>query len=168
MKILLINAIMKLVTYSLHIYFNPSNAEATSIQRIRMQLIWKPPKPYHVGIHWIALAKDSQVRTNVPGFQSFLLDNLATSSIRVNHSFILILQSLIPEFIALSSGQFGNYMATSQLIILAENFRVFRILRSLKMVTRFRQVRLIALAVAKAFRVFKNLLNDCVCINLKK
>ena len=31
----------------------------------------KTPKPSHVGIHWIALAEYSQMRTHVQGFQSF-------------------------------------------------------------------------------------------------
>ena len=32
---------------------------------------FKPSKPSHVGIHWIALAEYSQISTHVPGFQSF-------------------------------------------------------------------------------------------------
>ena len=55
---------------------------------------WKPSKPCHVGINWIALIEDSQMSTHVPGFQSFfrflqhfVLAKLATSSIRVNGSF---------------------------------------------------------------------------------
>ena len=32
---------------------------------------WKPSKPYHVGIHWKALAEHSQMSTHVPRFQSF-------------------------------------------------------------------------------------------------
>ena len=31
----------------------------------------KPSKPCCVGIHWIALAKFSEMSTRVPGFQSF-------------------------------------------------------------------------------------------------
>ena len=31
----------------------------------------KPSKPYHVGIHWIALAENSQMSTHLPGFQPF-------------------------------------------------------------------------------------------------
>ena len=34
--------------------------------------IWKPSKPCHVGIHWIDLAKYSQMSTHMPGFQWFL------------------------------------------------------------------------------------------------
>ena len=34
---------------------------------------WKPSKPCHVGIHWIALAEYSQMSTHVPGFQSFFI-----------------------------------------------------------------------------------------------
>ena len=33
--------------------------------------IRKPSKPCHVGIHWIALTEYCQMRTHVPGFQSF-------------------------------------------------------------------------------------------------
>ena len=33
--------------------------------------LWKPSKPYHVGIHLMALIQHSQMSTNVPGFQSF-------------------------------------------------------------------------------------------------
>ena len=51
---------------------NPRNAEATFDQSTRMQNLWKPSKPCHVGIHWIALAEDSQMSTHLPGFQSFL------------------------------------------------------------------------------------------------
>ena len=49
----------------------PFNAEATSVQRTRMQLFWKPSKPCHVGIHWIALTELSQMSTNLTGFQLF-------------------------------------------------------------------------------------------------
>ena len=31
----------------------------------------KPSEPYHVGIHWIALAEYFQMCTHLPGFQSF-------------------------------------------------------------------------------------------------
>ena len=34
--------------------------------------LWKPSKPCHVGIHWIALTEYSQMSTHMPGFQSFL------------------------------------------------------------------------------------------------
>ena len=53
--------------------------------------LWKPSKPYHVGIHWIALVECFQMSTHLLGFQSFfrflhhfVLAKLATSSIRVN------------------------------------------------------------------------------------
>ena len=52
---------------------------------------WKPSKPCHVGIHWIALADYSQIRTLVLRFQlfkgvmhSFVMAKLASSRIRVN------------------------------------------------------------------------------------
>ena len=33
---------------------------------------WKPSKPCHVGIHWIALTEYSQMSTHLPEFRSFL------------------------------------------------------------------------------------------------
>ena len=53
---------------------------------------WKPSKPCHVGIHWIAFTEYSQMSTMYQGFSHFLkgflhhfvLAKLATSSIRVN------------------------------------------------------------------------------------
>ena len=33
--------------------------------------LWKPLKPCHVGIHWIALAEHSQMSTHLPGFRPF-------------------------------------------------------------------------------------------------
>ena len=52
--------------------FNPSNAGATFIQSTGMQRFFKPSRPFHVCIHWIALAAEySQMSTHVPGFQSF-------------------------------------------------------------------------------------------------
>ena len=32
---------------------------------------WKPSKPCHIGIHWVAPAEYSQMSTHVPGCQSF-------------------------------------------------------------------------------------------------
>ena len=67
-------------------------------------------------------------------------------------------QTLVPEFVSvylmISSGSSGN---ASDLAVLASNLRTFRILRALKMVTRFNNVRLIVLAVTKAFQVCVNL-----------
>ena len=34
---------------------------------------WKPSKPSHVGIHWIALTEYFQMRTHVSGFPSFFM-----------------------------------------------------------------------------------------------
>ena len=51
--------------------FNPSNTEATFTQNTRMQRFLKPLKPYHVGMHWIALAEYSHMSTRVPRFQLF-------------------------------------------------------------------------------------------------
>ena len=72
-------------------YINPSNAQATLVQRTQKKL--KPFKPCHVGIHWIALAVYFQMSTHLPGFRSFfrflhlfVLIELVASSIRVNPS----------------------------------------------------------------------------------
>ena len=50
---------------------NPSNAEATFVQSTRTHIFLKPSKPCRVGIYWIALAKNSHMSTNVPGFQFY-------------------------------------------------------------------------------------------------
>ena len=42
-----------------------------SSKALGRKYFWKPSKPCHVGIHWIALAEYSQMSTHVPGFQSF-------------------------------------------------------------------------------------------------
>ena len=44
---------------------NPSDAKGADIFGNHL-------KPYHVGIHWIALAEYSQMSTIMPGFQSFI------------------------------------------------------------------------------------------------
>ena len=70
---------------------NPFNAEATFSKSTRTQKFWKPSKPCHVGIRWIALAEFSWMSTYLPGFRSFfpfflhhfVLAKLATGSIRV-------------------------------------------------------------------------------------
>ncbi|XP_072038186.1 cation channel sperm-associated protein 2-like [Amphiura filiformis] len=59
--------------------------------------------------------------------------------------FIVTVGSFVPEIIAFTAGDL------TELRVIVRNLRVFRILRSLKMVSRFRQVRLIALAITKAF-----------------
>nr|XP_006817526.1 PREDICTED: cation channel sperm-associated protein 2-like [Saccoglossus kowalevskii] len=59
--------------------------------------------------------------------------------------FIVTVGSFIPEIILLTTGGFKD------LTVVVSNLRVFRVLRSLKMVSRFRQARLIALAITKAF-----------------
>ena len=55
-------------------------------------VLWKPFKPSHVGIHWIALAECSQMSTHEPGFDHFsqflhhlVMAKLATSSIWVKN-----------------------------------------------------------------------------------
>ena len=50
---------------------NPSNAEATFVRSTLTQNSWKPSKPCHVGIHWKALAEQSQMSTHLPGLRSF-------------------------------------------------------------------------------------------------
>ncbi|XP_033108654.1 cation channel sperm-associated protein 2-like [Anneissia japonica] len=59
--------------------------------------------------------------------------------------FIVTVGSFVPELIAFTAGDL------KEVRVIVNNLRVFRILRSLKMVSRFRQVRLIALAITKAF-----------------
>ena len=66
---------------------NLSNAEAT------FGFFFKPSKPCHIGIRWIALDEYSQMSTHMPGFQSFfrflyhfVSAKLATSSVRVKGS----------------------------------------------------------------------------------
>ncbi|XP_070543381.1 cation channel sperm-associated protein 2-like [Ptychodera flava] len=59
--------------------------------------------------------------------------------------FIVTVGSCVPEILAVTAGGFRD------LSVVVSNLRVFRVLRSLKMVSRFRQARLIALAITKAF-----------------
>ena len=61
-------------------------------------------------------------------------------------------QSVVPEIIKYSNAGDTSSSATSDLTVVAENLRTFRVLRSLKMVSRFQKVRLIVLAVTKAFQ----------------
>jgi len=65
-----------------------------------------------------------------------------------NFDFFVTVMSLLPELIKLASGK----MTTPELAVIAENLRVFRILRSLKMVSRFAQLRIIVLTILKAFK----------------
>ena len=82
-------------------FFKPLPSAHTwlTLPRLRLLLykaqerknLWKSSKPCLVGTHWKALAECSQMSTHLPGFQwfsrifaSFVLDKLATSSIRVN------------------------------------------------------------------------------------
>ena len=70
---------------------NPFNAvRLLSAKAQGCKNLWKPSKPYHVGIHWIALIECSQMSTHLLGFQSFsrflhhfVLAKLVTSSIMV-------------------------------------------------------------------------------------
>ncbi|KAJ8029473.1 Cation channel sperm-associated protein 2 [Holothuria leucospilota] len=61
--------------------------------------------------------------------------------------FAITVGSFVPEILALTARDMGEMM----IHVVVRNLRVFRILRSLKMVSRFRQIRLIALAIGKAF-----------------
>ncbi|XP_020904901.1 cation channel sperm-associated protein 2 [Exaiptasia diaphana] len=60
--------------------------------------------------------------------------------------FFVTIMSVVPEVMKFWSG------TTSELAVIAENLRVFRILRSLKMVSRFAQLRIIVLTILKAFK----------------
>ena len=72
--------------------FNPSKAEATSVQEQGCKDDWKTSKhPCHVVIHWKALAEYSQMSIHVPGFSHFsgflhhlVLAKISPSSLRVN------------------------------------------------------------------------------------
>ena len=65
--------------------------------------------------------------------------------------FIVTFVSFVPEIMKYSSsGHPGQ--TTNDLTVVAENMRTFRVLRSLKMVSRFQKVRLIVMAVTKAFQ----------------
>ncbi|KAI0224143.1 Cation channel sperm-associated protein 2 [Lamellibrachia satsuma] len=68
--------------------------------------------------------------------------------------FVVTLMSILPEVINLSAAGMGrpSKVSTSDVSVIAQNMRTFRILRSLKMVSRFQKVRLIVLAVTKAFQ----------------
>ncbi|EDO37246.1 predicted protein [Nematostella vectensis] len=61
--------------------------------------------------------------------------------------FFVTIMSVVPEVIKFSSGQ-----NTAEVAVIADNLRVFRILRSLKMVSRFAQLRIIVLTILKAFK----------------
>ena len=70
---------------------NTSNADVTFMHKAQWcKDFWKPSKPCHVGIHWIALAEYSLMSTICQGFSNFssffphfYSAKLATSSIRV-------------------------------------------------------------------------------------
>ena len=84
----------------------------------------KPPKPCHVGIHWIALTEHSQMSTHMAGFQSvfrflhhFIFAKLPTSSIRVNKMVIKFEGSKIkkngdtlPRSVLIFNPYFGKLM----------------------------------------------------------
>ncbi|PIK56711.1 putative cation channel sperm-associated protein 2-like [Apostichopus japonicus] len=77
----------------------------------------------------------------IDNFWSFWSDNWNI------FDFAVTVGSFVPEIINFFAGDIGGSMVR----VIVRNLRVFRILRSLKMVSRFRQVRLIALAIGKAF-----------------
>nr|XP_054755635.1 cation channel sperm-associated protein 2-like [Lytechinus pictus] len=66
--------------------------------------------------------------------------------------FVVTVASFIPEIIASAAGDLKD------LKVIVSNVRVFRIFRALKMVSRFRQARLIALAITKAFNAMSFIL----------
>ena len=61
--------------------------------------------------------------------------------------FFCLLQSVLPEIIRTIG------VANKDQIQFVEHLRKFRILRALKMVSKFRSIRLIVLTVSKAFKV---------------
>ena len=78
---------------------NPSNAEAILSSKAQgHKYFWKPSKPCHIGIYWIALVEYSRMSTHMPGFQSFsgflhyfVLAKLATSSLTVKFRWTFLL-----------------------------------------------------------------------------
>ncbi|XP_030832241.1 cation channel sperm-associated protein 2-like [Strongylocentrotus purpuratus] len=66
--------------------------------------------------------------------------------------FVVTVASFIPEIIASAAGDLED------LKVIVGNIRVFRIFRALKMVSRFRQARMIALAITKAFNAMSFIL----------
>ncbi|XP_046839003.1 cation channel sperm-associated protein 2-like [Xenia sp. Carnegie-2017] len=62
--------------------------------------------------------------------------------------FFVTAMAVVPEVISLVVG--GN--SSSSISVIGDNMRVFRILRSLKMVSRFAQLRIIVLTIFKAFK----------------
>ena len=65
--------VFQYVSLSRYSILNPSNAEAISLSKaLGCKDLWKPFKPCHVGIHWIALAEYFQMSTHMSGFQYFL------------------------------------------------------------------------------------------------
>ncbi|XP_072166892.1 cation channel sperm-associated protein 2-like isoform X1 [Diadema setosum] len=66
--------------------------------------------------------------------------------------FVVTVASFVPEIIAFYARDL------SELKVIVSNIRVFRIFRALKMVSRFRQARMIALAITKAFNAMSFIL----------
>ena len=52
----------------IYLFFNLFIAEAILSKEQRRLDFQKPPKPWHVGIHWIALAEYSHISTMYQGF----------------------------------------------------------------------------------------------------
>ena len=80
------------------ISINPSNAEATFVRsKKKRRDFWKPSKPCHVGIHWIALAEYSQ---GLEGFQIYCALDVSSFSIgMVNPSTLRVpVQSIVCNF----------------------------------------------------------------------
>ena len=46
---------------------------------------FKPSKPCHVGIHWIALAEYSQMSNHVPGFESLFRFSVSLCNGQISH-----------------------------------------------------------------------------------
>ena len=90
---------------------NLTDDEATFVQGRKD--FWKPFKPCHVGIHWIALAEYSQMSTHLPGFQlffvffvhGFVLAKLATIDIRVKYHLCLTLAKIKCQILQMNEYQ---------------------------------------------------------------
>ena len=60
-------------------FINPSRLPMLSLLSSKAQEckdLWKPSEPCHDGIHWIALAGNSQMSNYLPGIQSYLIGTI--------------------------------------------------------------------------------------------
>ena len=89
--------------------------------------LWKPSKSCHVGIHWIALAENSQMSTHMPGFQSFsdffhhfVLAKLATSRVSLNWPILYMhITSFIFSFVNKQARWLEHFVSTAHYLTIS-------------------------------------------------